>query len=221
MISIIIPTLNEEKYILKTLQSLQEFRRKKLIEIIVVDGFSTDNTKLIEKKFCNKVITEKAGRANQLNTGAALARYDLLLFLHADTIIGSDNISELLRKYETIKWGFFNLNFYPNNYRFSFLSYCINLRSKLFKYGTGDQCLFVKRKLFNQIHGFGCLNLMEDIDLSRKLLKIIYPNIMESTVYTSARKWIVYGYLRTIIKMRLIRLLYHLGISTKYLEKIY
>ena len=81
MISIIIPTLNEEKYILKTLQYLQELKRKKLIEIIVVDGFSTDNTKLIANKYCNKVITEKPGRANQLNAGASLVQlYSSLTF---------------------------------------------------------------------------------------------------------------------------------------------
>ena len=221
MISIIISTLNEEECITKTLKCLQDFRKKKLIEIILVDVMSTDNTLNISKKFCDKITTTNPGRANQFNTGVVLAKYDLLLFLHADTIINNENIYEILKEYLRIEWGFYQLKFNSDANKYRFLSYCINLRSKLFRYGTGDQCIFVKKKLFLRVNGFDRLNLMEDIELSDKLLKIVSPIIMKSAVCTSARKWIKDGYVKTIIKMRIIRFLYYLGIDTKYLEKMY
>ena len=148
MISLIIPTLNEEKYIRKTLQCLQELRKNKIIEIIIVDGLSQDNTLALSRDLCDKVISVKPGRADQLNAGALKANNNLLLFIHADTIVNPENIYELLRKYEKIEWGYFHLGFRTRAFKFKLLSYCINLRSTLFKYATGDQCLFVKKKLF-------------------------------------------------------------------------
>ena len=151
MISLIIPTLNEEKYIRKTLQCLQEFRKNKIIEIIIVDGLSQDNTLALSRDLCDKVISVKPGRADQLNAGALKANNNLLLFIHADTIVNPENIYELLRKYEKIEWGYFHLGFRTRAFKFKLLSYCINLRSTLFKYATGDQCLFIKKKLFKLI----------------------------------------------------------------------
>ena len=81
MISLIIPTLNEEKYIRKTLQCLQEFRKNKIIEIIIVDGLSQDNTLALSRDLCDKVISVKPGRADQLNAGALKANNNLLLFI--------------------------------------------------------------------------------------------------------------------------------------------
>ena len=221
MISLIIPTLNEEKYIRKTLQCLQEFRKNKIIEIIIVDGLSQDNTLALSRDLCDKVISVKPGRADQLNAGALKANNNLLLFIHADTIVNPENIYELLRKYEKIEWGYFHLGFRTRAFKFKLLSYCINLRSTLFKYATGDQCLFVKKKLFKKVNGYSSLRLMEDVELSNKLLEITQPTMMKSIVYTSARKWINDGYIKTILKMRVLRFLYFLGLDTKYLEKMY
>ena len=221
MISIIVPTLNEEKYIIKTLQRLQEFRKKKILEIILVDGLSQDNTLAVSRHLCDKVISIKPGRADQLNAGALEANNNLLLFIHADTIMNPENIYELLSKYEKIEWGYFHLGFSTRAFKFKLLSCCINLRSILFKYATGDQCLFVKKKLFKEVNGYSSLRLMEDIELSNKLLEITKPKMMKSIVYTSARKWINNGYLKTILKMRVLRFLYFLGLDTKYLEKLY
>lgn len=221
MISIIVPTFNEEKYVTKALERLQEFRKNKIVEIILVDGLSQDNTLALSKDLCDIMITVEPGRAGQLNAGAVEANNDLLLFMHADTIMNHENIYELLRKYKKIEWGFFHLGFISKSFKFQFLSYCINLRSILFKYATGDQCLFVKKKLFKKVEGYGYLRLMEDVELSNKLLKITKPKMMKSVVYTSARRWIKDGYLKTIVKMRVLRFLYFLGLDTKYLEKMY
>ena len=87
MISLIIPTLNEEKYIRKTLQCLQEFRKNKIIEIIIVDGLSQDNTLALSRDLCDKVISVKPGRADQLNAGALKANNNLLLFIFFSVIL--------------------------------------------------------------------------------------------------------------------------------------
>ena len=104
MISLIIPTLNEEKYIRKTLQYLQEFRKNKIIEIIIVDGLSQDNTLALSRDLCDKVISVKPGRSDQLNAGALKANNNLLLFIHADTIVNPENIYELLKNILFVKF---------------------------------------------------------------------------------------------------------------------
>ena len=83
-ISVIIPTLNEESHIEKTLQSITQQQGD--YELYVVDGGSTDNTIAIAKRYAG-VINNKRGRAVQMNTGAKFCKGDVLLFLHADTLL--------------------------------------------------------------------------------------------------------------------------------------
>ena len=104
---------------------------------------------------------------------------------------------------------------------YSFLAFCINLRSRLFNYCTGDQVLVIKKSTFYEVNGFEEISLMEDIDISNRLKKIFDPVILEGHAITSARRWKKYGYLRTILLMRVIRLLFYLGVNTKILAKIY
>ena len=76
------------------------------------------------------------------------------------------------------------------------LSFFINLRSLLFKYGTGDQVFFIKKNIFDNIDGFPKFELMEDIKLCSKLKKVSKPLISEIYIKTSARKWEKNGFLR-------------------------
>ncbi len=221
MISIIIPTYNEEKQIVKTLENLNQIKREIPIEIILVDGSSNDNTVKLSKNLVDKIFISHKCRAIQQNIGASISSGEIILFLHADTIIPKIALKMLEKQQKNIKWGFYNIAFDVMQLKFYILSSCINFRSKVFKYGTGDQCLFVTKNLFNQIGGFPNIDLMEDIAICQKLKKIFYPSILNHSVITSARKWEKEGYLKTILKMKLLRLLYKIGCNPSFLQKYY
>ncbi|MBH44511.1 MAG: glycosyl transferase [Gammaproteobacteria bacterium] len=221
MISIVIPTYNEEQYIVKTLNNLNQLKKDLEIEIILVDGNSSDNTVKISKNLVDKVIMSKKGRYIQQNLGAQSANGSIILFLHADTIVTKSGLDILIEKKNNFMWGFFKISFDTKNFNFFILKKCINFRSIIFKYGTGDQCIFVNKDLFNEIGGFPSIALMEDVALCRILKKKYNPLIINEVVSTSTRKWSNEGFIKTILKMRLLRLMYYLGFSPSFLEKYY
>ena len=216
MISIIIITKNESSYIEKTLGNLQSLRLNYGIEIILVDGNSNDKTVKIAKPYVDKIITCSPKRSMQQNMGSHLASYENLLFLHADTYMPNKNHKEILDEICQNQWGFFRLCL-----KYRVLEFFINLRSKIFNYGTGDQGIFIKKSLFNEVGKFSELYIMEDIEICRKLKSVCKPYIIKSDLITSTRRWETYGFIKTIFKMRLLRLLYYLGIKNKRLNAFY
>lgn len=218
MISIIIPAKNEAKNIYKNLSHLQELRKRNICEIILVDGGSTDNTIEIANNLVDHILKTKSGRAIQQNIGASIAKGNILLFLHADTYI---TIKQLLSIKKNKIWGFFKVKFNNNKIKYKVLSFFINLRSKLYNYGTGDQAIYIERNIFNKIKGFPSLMIMEDIGICLILKKISPPFIINSHAITSSRRWDDYGFLMTILKMRTLRFLYHIGIETHILKRFY
>ena len=219
--SIVIPTLNEESTLISNLSFLHSLREKLEAEIIVVDGHSCDKTKEIARSFSDKLYEIKPSRSSQLNKGIMHADGEYYIFLHADTVITDEGISSISNINDDFRWGFFPVKLDQKSLCYSFLTFCINLRSKLFNYCTGDQVLVIKKSTFNEVNGFKEISLMEDIDISNRLKKIFDPEILDGRAITSSRRWSKYGYLRTILLMRLIRLLFYLGVSTKILAKIY
>ena len=208
MISIIIPTKNEANNILKNLIQLQRLRKLGSCEIILVDGESTDNTIMIANSLVDHIIITKPGRAHQQNIGASIARGNTLIFLHADTFITE---YQLLTAKDVIKeklWGFFKVSFDNKNFKYKFLAFLINLRTKIYNYGTGDQVLCISKKLFKHIKGFPNLKIMEDIKICSLLKRISNPVIIDSYVITSSRRWENDGFISTILKMRILRFLY-------------
>ncbi len=221
MISIIIPTRNESQVIVSILSPLQKLRKTNICEIILVDGSSSDNTVDISKKFVDHVLIVNPCRANQQNIGASVAKGNILLFLHADTYISYEQLRNLDEMSQKIKWGFFKLSFTNKNIRYQILSYFINKRSITNNYGTGDQALFINKKLFEKIEGFPKLKLMEDIEFCSILKKFYSPLIINTPVITSSRRWEQNGFFKTIIKMRIFRFLYTIGVSTDFLQDNY
>ena len=218
MISIIIPAKNEAKNIYKNLSHLQELRKHNICEIILVDGDSTDNTTEIANNLVDHILKTKSGRAIQQNIGASIAKGNILLFLHADTYITTKQLLSI--KKDKI-WGFFKVKFNNNKIKYKILSFFINLRSKLYNYGTGDQVIYVKRNIFNKIKGFPNLMIMEDIAICSMLKRISTPIIINSHAITSSRRWDDHGFVRTILKMRALRFLYHIGVKTHILQRLY
>jgi len=219
-ISIIIPTLNEEDVIQALLQQLQTCRQQGH-EVIVVDGGSHDNTCSVADSLSDKVISSEAGRALQMNNGATQSRHEILWFLHADTIIPENAIEQIQEALNKSDWGRFNVKLSGSHILFRIIETMMNVRSCVSSIATGDQGIFVKRKVFWQVNGYSNIPLMEDVDLSKKLKKLSKPACLKYTLITSSRRWEKNGISSTILLMWKLRFLYWLGVSPEYLARQY
>jgi rSAM/selenodomain-associated transferase 2 len=220
MVSIIVPVLNEEKSIEKTLIQFNVLKGDK--EIIVADGGSRDKTKEIAERFAKVVYSEK-GRANQMNKGAKKANGDILWFVHSDSIIKENSIEEIqLAIDEGYVGGGFSLKFYDYNTLFmKYISVTSNLRAKYLGLYFGDQGIFVKRSVFESLGGYPQQEIMEDWEFSLAMKKAGKLKLISTSIDTSARRFKKGGQLRTHLLMHKIKLLYMLGTPTDKLVKIY
>ncbi|NES86439.1 MAG: glycosyltransferase family 2 protein [Moorea sp. SIO2B7] len=220
-ITIIIPVLNEAKIIQETLLRLKNDAD---VEIIVVDGGSQDNTVSLAKALGVKVICASAvGRANQMNMGAAAATGDILLFLHGDTCLPKDYhtlVCEALSQPETVA-GAFELNIDSKERSLRFVEKMVNWRSHFFSLPYGDQAIFLKAYVFEEIGGFPNLPIMEDFDLIQRLKKRGKITIVPTPVITSGRRWQKLGVFKTTLINQMIILGYYLGISPEKLVRFY
>ncbi len=219
-ISIIIPVLNEAKNISNNLSKLQFLRKQ--TELIIVDGGSQDNTTDVCLPLADEIIQSAKGRSIQMNAGAKIASGDILLFLHADTTL-PDNSLLLIKKglSEKYQWGRFDVELSGNHFMFQVIAFFMNWRSRLTGISTGDQTLFVQKKLFYQAGQFPEIPLMEDIAMCKRLKKHSSPLCLEAKVVTSSRRWQSFGIFRTISLMWWLRLLYFLGCSPESLTQLY
>lgn len=220
-VSIIMPVLNEAKNIESYLQPLQRYR-KQGHEIIVVDGNSQDDTVERARDLCDTLLTIQPGRARQMNAGAEQARGNILLFLHADTLLPDDALHQIKNLITQNKvWGRFDVNLSGQHLLLRLVAMMMNLRSRLTGIATGDQCMFVRRDIFHKVNGFPMITLMEDIALSRTLLSESRPICLRTKVTTSSRRWEQKGIIRTILLMWYLRLAYFFGKPPESLARIY
>ena len=221
-LSIIIPVLNESSLISDCLASLQELRQRGH-EVIVVDGGSIDESVALAAPLSDRcLVSERPGRAAQMNRGAAVAGGDVLLFLHADTRLPRD-ADTLLRNAgaDADGWGRFDVVLSGRRPLLRVVEAAMNLRSRLTGIATGDQAIFVGRRLFQRAGGFPDIALMEDISLSATLKRINPPCCLRQTVTTSSRRWEEQGILYTVLQMWLLRLRYFLGTPPATLAREY
>ena len=224
-ISVIIPTLNEEKSLPQTLACLSA---SGVTEVVIVDGGSLDKTISIAEAFCAKtsnarIVTAPAGRARQMNEGAKASQGDILLFLHADTQLPAEArlMIEAALTNPAVGGGRFNVTFTPPSVWGTMISTLMNWRSRLSGIATGDHALFVHRHVFEQLGGFPDIPLMEDIEFSRRLKRTGQIAALHQTVTTSFRRWEQQGPLRTILLMWTLRFLYWAGVSPHHLKSFY
>lgn len=197
-ISIIIPTLNEERKLPETLAVILD---NSDCEIIIADGASSDETLSLAEKAGCKTVTSAKGRGRQMNVGVSVARGRILLFLHADTLLPPDSSQLILEAFEPprVAAGAFSLGFDSPEKSLKFIAWGANLRSKFLQFPYGDQALFTSRKNFDTIGGFPEMEIMEDFVFVQRIRKLGKIVTLSEKVSTSARRWQNMGILRTTL----------------------
>lgn len=217
MVSVVIPAYNEEKALPDTLQAL--FSQPGDYEVIAVDGGSADCTRdvLLHAGFSESpvrftphpsrlLMTAPKGRASQMNAGAKEAGGEWLLFIHADTVLPEGAIERLnnMEVDPTIQAGGFMHQFSGDDWRLKLISFLDNFRCTRSRIIYGDQALFVRRSLFEQLGGFPNQPILEDVAFCEKIIKETEPLLLFPPVITDARKFLKMGVWRSFLRVLLI-----------------
>ena len=232
MVSVVVPAYNEEQALPHTLDAL--LQQEGSYEVILVDGGSRDRTRAIaesfgfinaagnpdhsplpSRSFCDgivqhdvsrRILTAPKGRASQMNAGANAARGQWLLFLHADTVLPIGTIRRLneMQSDQAIQAGGFMHQFSGSDWRLKFISFLDNFRCRCSRIIYGDQALFVRRALFEQIGGFPDQPILEDVAFCERLIKMTTPVLLSPSVVTDARKFLKMGIWKSFLRVLLI-----------------
>lgn len=222
-VSIIVPVRNEAAQMPELLAHLQALSESASVEVLLVDGGSDDGSPAQAKAAGFRVLHSAAGRARQMNAGAAEASGELLLFLHADTRVPVAALEALPTTLAQSGrcWGRFDVVLEGRSRWLPLVAAMMNLRSRLSGIATGDQALFVERKAFEMSGGFPDQPLMEDIEMSRRLRKHSRPLCLSAKAHTSGRRWDQRGALRTVWLMWRLRWAYWRGADPQILMERY
>ncbi|MGZ5866188.1 MAG: TIGR04283 family arsenosugar biosynthesis glycosyltransferase [Xanthobacteraceae bacterium] len=222
IVSVIVPVLNEAATIGGLLRALAPARARG-VEVIVADGGSTDNTCATARHLCSHVVSAPRGRGAQMNAGAAIAGGDVFLFVHADTRLPG-NFDRLIidgLAHSNRAWGRFDVRIWGRHPLLPLVALMMNLRSRLTGIATGDQAMFVTREAFSAVGGFPDVALMEDVIISRRLIRLTRPLCLSTRVTTSGRRWDQRGFFRTVMLMWRLRLSLFFGASPDALARTY
>ena len=224
-LAIIIPTLNEETGVQRSLAELGPLRARG-VRVVVADGGSADQTVARAAPLVDRVISVPRGRALQMNAGARTAEAqsaDVLLFLHADTVLPDDADRVILRALANSNrvWGRFDITIDGRSAWLPVVALLMNLRSRLTGIATGDQAIFVERSTFVALEGFAPIPLMEDIEFCARAKRLSPPLALRNRVRTSGRRWDKDGVWRTILLMWRLRWAYYFGADPADLAQRY
>ncbi len=218
-ISVVIPALNEEGILPGTLSALS--RADPEVEILVVDGGSTDQTEVVCRPFSIRFLKVSRGRGRQMNAGAAEARGDILWFLHADTRVTSRALRRLREAVADprIVGGAFRFAVDSPRRRYRWLEKGVWLRSRLLCLPYGDQGVFARRDIFESLGGFPDWPLMEDIGFVKALRQAGRFVVLEEPIFTSARRWEERGFVATTARNLALLGLFALGKDPRSLSR--
>jgi len=213
--------LNESPTIAGALTALR--RRARNAEIIVVDGGSSDASGAIARPLCDTLIVASRGRARQMNAGARVSHGDVLVFVHADTIVPRTFEADIASALSdpAVVGGRFDVRLDSSALPYRIIGAMISLRSRISRTGTGDQAIFVRREVFERLGGFPEIELCEDLEFSRGMKRAGRVACLRTHVTTSARRWSRDGLIRTVLKMWLIRAMYLMGVPPARLKRMY
>lgn len=222
MISVIIPALNEGAHLETALSGLQAIRAAGH-EVILVDGGSEDGTAEVAESRVDRMLAAPRGRALQMNAGAREAGGEVLLFLHADTVVPPEAMEAFLEAFPGSRraWGWFDVRLSGEPVLLRMIESLMNLRSRLSRIATGDHAIFVRKEVFERIGGYPEIPLMEDVAISRLLKRVGPPLCLRNRIVTSSRRWEEEGVIRTILLMWRLRLAYALGADPRRLAEAY
>lgn len=225
-ISVIVPTLDEEAVLGRCLRSLEGLPG---VEVIVADGGSTDGTWKLAQLYpgVKFLLCAERGRAVQMNAGAGAASGDILAFLHADTELPEgafERMRETLfpRSGAAPSAGAFDIEFDAEGWKYRVIERLSNWRNRLARIPYGDQCLFLRREVFESLGGFPRQPFLEDIAMARalgQLGRIVF--LPELRVRTSARRYRIHGPLKTAVRNAAIAALFCLGVPAGWLRASY
>ncbi|MFC1885545.1 TIGR04283 family arsenosugar biosynthesis glycosyltransferase [Thermodesulfobacteriota bacterium] len=219
-ISIIIPALNEEAHIARTIQTIG---RGDQLEIIVVDGGSYDRTVRIAESLGARTVCGSPPRSRQMNLGAGEASGDVLLFLHADTLLPKHFEALVLNglNQSGLVAGAFELGIDSSAKTLRWVERLAIWRSRRLKMPYGDQAIFLTSKIFHKMGGFPDLPIMEDFELIRRLGKKGKIAILPAAVRTSPRRWENLGTFTVTLINQFVIAAYLLGVSPDTIDKWY
>jgi rSAM/selenodomain-associated transferase 2 len=217
---VVVPTLNEQEHLPATLARVALAAGD---ELIVVDGGSLDNTVAIAQQFTPCVLLSPPGRARQMNHGARQARGDVLLFLHADTLLppqGLETVRTMMQAPHLVG-GAFRLAFTPSTPALRVIAWGANVRTRFGKLPYGDQALFVRRSIFEAVGGYANVPFMEDVKLVQTLRQRGALALVPQAVYTSGRRWLRDGIVYTTVRNNVLMALYFCGVPPVTLKRWY
>jgi rSAM/selenodomain-associated transferase 2 len=221
-ISVVIPVLNEAQAINGSIGHLRS--QDPALEIIMVDGDPERSTvKAVTDRHVNTAVS-LPGRATQMNHGASLARGDILLFLHADTILPPGGIASLREEMQDDRYigGAFDLGIASKRPLFRVTERYVALRTRLTGIPFGDQAIFLRRSYFKRIGGYAPIPIMEDVELMRRIRRRgDRITVIPRKVMTSPRRWEREGVVYATLRNWTLQLLYLAGVPPERLARLY
>ena len=222
-ISVIIPVYHEEGTINPCLDALKQVARGAALEIILVDGASGAGTLMAAGGGVIKISAPK-GRAKQMNTGAKAAVGDVLLFLHADTVLpaGAFGAIEQALADGSAGAGAFRLAIDTKNPLLKFIQFTANLRTKVFRMPYGDQAFFFRKNYFEELGGYRDIPIMEDAEIMKRIRKNGGKiAVIDAPATTSARRWQKEGIIYASLRNKAVGALFRLGVPAEKLSRYY
>jgi len=219
LVSIIIPTLNEEAVVADTLDHLR--RQPGPTQLLVVDGGSTDDTREKARTAGASVLEGPRGRGTQLNRGAEAADGSFLLFLHADTVLPPNGLSLIRRALSrhSVSAGTFQLRFDAPSPLLRFYAWCTTW--PWIRLCFGDRGLFTTRAAFEAVGGYPEWPLFEDLELAHRLYDHGGFRFLDAAVTTSARRFERNGVLRQQLRNFYLWLHYVAGADPERVAHLY
>ena len=226
MVSIVIPTYNEESCMPARLARLKQVRGD--FEVLVADGNSTDRTReVVLREVAGyphplRLIETVRNRAIQFNRAAREACGDSFLFLHADVRVPLDTVEAIEKSFQdpSVIGGNFQIIFEGDSAVITFFNWCYRVRRPFGIY-YGDSGLFVRREVFGQLGGFKPIPIMDDYEFVRRMERAGRTVCLDSPLVASDRRWRVQGLFPTLFSWVWIQTLYSLGVPAEHLARWY